>query len=205
MVVKSYKINSKVDNFLRGWILPDLTICDDLIEFFEKSENKIKGGFIGGQNKTLIDTKIKDCLEINFPSSSQEPIWLKYVENLYKTLDLYIEEFPAANTIAPFGIIESTNIQYYPPGGGYKSWHCERTGAEFPFCTRHLVFMTYLNDLHEGGETEFLYQKVLVQPKKGLTLIWPADWTYLHRGIVSYTEKKYIITGWLNFYVANDQ
>ena len=28
----------------------------------------------------------------------------------------------------------------------------------------------------------------------------PTDWTYTHRGLVSKTETKYIITGWYDFY-----
>jgi hypothetical protein len=59
--------------------------------------------------------------------------------------------------------------------------------------------MTYLNDLTDGGETEFHYQQVKVKPEKGLTLIWPADWTHTHRGIPSETQEKYIVTGWLNY------
>jgi hypothetical protein len=38
-----------------------------------------------------------------------------------------------------------------------------------------------------------------VQPKKGLTLIWPADWTFTHRGVPSPTQEKIITTGWFNF------
>jgi len=33
-----------------------------------------------------------------------------------------------------------------------------------------------------------------------LTLIWPTDWTFTHRGVPSLTEEKYIVTGWFNFY-----
>ena len=35
--------------------------------------------------------------------------------------------------------------------------------------------------------------------EKGLTVIWPADWTFTHRGIKAKKEHKYIITGWINF------
>jgi hypothetical protein len=35
-----------------------------------------------------------------------------------------------------------------------------------------------------------------VSPKKGLTLIWPADWTFTHRGVPSPTQEKIITTGW---------
>jgi hypothetical protein len=59
--------------------------------------------------------------------------------------------------------------------------------------------MTYLNDVHDAGGTEFFHQKLTVLPRKGLTLIWPADWTHTHRGIVSPTEEKYVITGWFDF------
>ena len=59
--------------------------------------------------------------------------------------------------------------------------------------------MTYLNDVIDRGETEFFHQKIKVKPKKGLTLIWPVDWTFYHRGIPSPTQEKYIITGWYCF------
>jgi len=29
-------------------------------------------------------------------------------------------------------------------------------------------------------------------------LIWPADWTHTHRGIVAPNEEKIIATGWLH-------
>ena len=63
---------------------------------------------------------------------------------------------------------------------------------------RHLVFMTYLNDVPDGG-TEWYYQQRYVPAQRGYTVIWPADWTFHHRGRVSNTEEKMIITGWFNF------
>ena len=57
--------------------------------------------------------------------------------------------------------------------------------------------MTYLNDIDEGG-TVFKYQKITTPSIKGLTLIWPTDYTHTHRGQVS-KETKYIITGWFNY------
>ena len=30
-------------------------------------------------------------------------------------------------------------------------------------------------------------------------MIWPTDWKNIHRGIVSETKEKMIITGWYNF------
>ena len=94
-------------------------------------------------------------------------------------------------------ITENINIQKYKPSQAYHSWHKER--GSIRTCTRHLVFMTYLNDIKDGGETEFYYQKLKVKPEKGLTLIWGSDWTFTHRGLPAINEDKYIITGWYNY------
>ena len=107
--------------------------------------------------------------------------------------------YPYVNEYSEWGIIEKINIQKYEPKQGYFGWHTERARPVAPESSRHMVFMTYLNDVSDGGETEFYHQKIKVKPEKGLTLIWPADWTHTHRGITSFTEPKYIITGWFNF------
>lgn len=99
-------------------------------------------------------------------------------------------------------ISEPWNIQLYYPGEYYSVWHTENTGIS-PFNKRHLVFMTYLNTVDSGGETEFLYQNCKIKPVKGKTLIWPAYFTHTHRGSPSINEKKYITTGWLEFVDSN--
>ena len=43
-------------------------------------------------------------------------------------------------------------------------WHCEN--AKMKARNRILAFMVYLNDVTEGGETEFLYQNVDSNLKK---------------------------------------
>ena len=59
--------------------------------------------------------------------------------------------------------------------------------------------MTYLNDVEKGGGTEWIHQKLKVKPEKGKTVIWPAEWTHTHRGIVAPKETKYIATGWYGY------
>ena len=76
--------------------------------------------------------------------------------------------------------------------GGFKKWHYEK-GDAFNF-SRNLVFMTYLNDIENGG-THFKYQNLTSPAKKGLTLIWPPDWTHTHKGQIV-DKEKFIATGW---------
>jgi hypothetical protein len=58
---------------------------------------------------------------------------------------------------------------------------------------------TSLNDVTDQGETEWFYQKVKVKPERGLTVFWPTDWTFIHRGIASPSQEKYIATGWYSY------
>ena len=98
------------------------------------------------------------------------------------------------NRMSRFTLTHNWNIQYYKAGQGYKDWHCERSSNN----KRLLVWMTYLNDVPDGG-TEFLYQNITSPAKKRLTLIWPTDWTHTHRGQISEGHEKYIATGWFQF------
>ena len=59
--------------------------------------------------------------------------------------------------------------------------------------------LIYLNDIEDGGETEFLYQGVRVPPVKGRLIVWPAGFTHVHRGNPPLKETKYAITGWINY------
>jgi len=185
-------------SFIGAWYVPDLKICDELILYFKHREDKIVGE-IGHHQE--VDKDIKDSIDVIVsPDQFTHPIIRKYVnDNLREVAQRYMEKYEWSRRVNRWGITENINLQYYKPMMGYKQWHCERIGSMQPSVNRHLVFMTYLNDVSDEGGTEFFYQKITTQPRKGLTLIWPADWTHLHRGIVSPTQEKYIITGWYDF------
>ena len=184
-------------SFIGAWMLDDMSVCDDLIKLHNSQFEEL--GNIGVSNtvdgEEIIDKSIKNSLDLPLPV--HHPINYKYSVELQKVLLAYIAKYPRVEHVARFEI-EAANIQKYPKGGGYHQWHAERNSGN-SCVMRYLVFMTYLNDISDSGETEFLYQKLKVKPKKGLTLIWPVDWTHTHRGIPSMTEEKYIITGWYRF------
>ena len=78
--------------------------------------------------------------------------------------------------------VGSFNIQKYEPGGHFLKVHSERTAIDTSH--RVLAWMTYLNDVEDGGATRFEHQDFESQPHKGKTLIWPGEWTHAHRGNV---------------------
>jgi hypothetical protein len=110
----------------------------------------------------------------------------------------YSNEFPGVKGAISYEI----KLQKTPIGGGYSVWHCEQ-GAGSGSATRAISWMVYLNNVEEGGETEFLYQGFRQKAKKGTLVIWPAAYTHTHRGNPPYSNEKYIITGWANFPYEN--
>ena len=91
----------------------------------------------------------------------------------------------------------SLKIQKTLPTEGYHIWHIEHS-SRFEDLKRAFVFSIYLNDVEEGGETEFLHFSKRVKSKTGRIVIWPASFPYLHRGNPPLSGEKYILTSWMN-------
>ena len=201
---EEYKISK--DTFIGGWYLPE-HIVDGLTNYFE--DEKLKGNSFEGQvfdavtNKTATKKEHKDCEEVSVnPENFSDPRIHKYVDSVTSLISKYEEKYPHLTNTDTYGLKYTFNIQRYPIDGGYKSWHWER-GSRGRQSSRLLVFMTYLNDVPFGG-TEFYYQQLQVQAQKGLTLIWPAEFTHVHRGVVSNDTVKTIATGWFNYLEAEE-
>lgn len=96
--------------------------------------------------------------------------------------------------------VGAIQMQRYRKGeGNYNYWHCEtfpQKGSTEPL-HRALLFMYYLNDVKEGGETDFYYQERSLKPKAGQMVIAPAYFTHTHRGRTPVSNDKYILTSWI--------
>ena len=108
----------------------------------------------------------------------------------------YLKEFDTLNSYSRHTIF-SYKIQKTLPSGGYHVWHCENGTPEFG--RRLGVYIAFLNDVYEGGETEFLYQRLRIPPTRGTIVIFPAGFTHTHRGNPPLKGSKYIMTGWIEF------
>lgn len=185
--------------FVRAYKLPD-ELCDNIIDIYNNApEEYKKPGVVTKSGKVTASDEFKKSTDLVVSAEKEvdSPVlgaYFKYVQHCFED---YMREFGILNTEIPLGIKEGTSIQYYKPGEGYYQWHYERAFVS-PACDRVAVFMTYLNDVEDGG-TDFLFQKFTTTAKKGLTVIWPADWTHTHKGQISEKEEKYIITGWISW------
>ena len=180
-------------NFIQESFLKNIDIWDQILKYYKKSNKKKKGGMVYGLNE-----KIKKCTEICISDFEIEP-FKEYFSLLQECVNLYITKYPFSNMYSPWKIMEDVNIQHYLPDEAFYEFHSERVTSLPPYSSRHLVFMTYLNTVPGEGGTEFLYQKKKFKAEKGKTLIWPAQWTHTHKGIISNKHTKYIATGWISY------
>jgi len=91
--------------------------------------------------------------------------------------------------------ITDFKVQKTLPTEGYHIWHYENEMLDVR--SRILTWTLYLNDVNEGGETEFLHQSLRIKPKQGTIVVWPAGFTHIHRGNPPLSGEKYIVTGWV--------
>jgi hypothetical protein len=173
--------------------------CNRCIDYFNQgqlcgiTENRLQNT---GSNKTQIDD---DALfahsEMNFNYANtliedfNAIFWNFYNKDYAPNFSVLIESGTHNNY--------SFKIQKTKVGGGYHTWHYESNNRKS--CHRLLVWMVYLNDVDDGGETEFLYQHKRIKPEAGTLVIWPAAFTHTHRGNPPLSNEKYIITGWIEF------
>jgi hypothetical protein len=191
--LKEHHLN--FESFLGGWYIPE-NICDEMIEMHKVNKHLHLEGTVGTDGN--VDHSKKKSRELIFTANDFFNTFPKYTNLLQECLINYIEKYEYANKVAKFSVNANVKIQYYNKNEGFKNFHFENEGFSY-FLSRHLVFMTYLNNVEDGG-TEFKYQNLITPAKKGLTLIWPAQWTHTHRGQISSTKEKYIVTGWFSFH-----
>ncbi len=184
-------------------------LCDEIIDLFEKQEyGKYEGLTRGGVQKN-----IKDTVDFVIP---QDEIW-KNIEKclareLQDNLKIYADILNAKyndvnadqQSDATFKLLHYEDIIFrekiikkYTANVGRYVYHndfsIDYEKKEF----RKITFLWYLNDVIEGGETDFFAGDIKIRPKKGTLIFFPSSWTYPHSGKMPMSSNKYIITGWL--------
>ena len=195
--MKRININTQQIHFIGTWNLENKDLCKEIIQFFENNKNLQRKGTTAEGGETKIKSTTDITIKPNNLKDTKFKIFKQYVEELHKCYLDYQNQWPFLKSILKNVDIPPFNIQKYGPGDHYATIHSERTSLN---CLHRLfAFMTYLNDVNDGGETNFSHYELKVKPKVGKTLIWPAEWTHAHAGEILKSGTKYIITGWMNF------
>ena len=166
------------------------SFCNNVIEKFEQDDRKRQGQVGGG---VCLDIKRSSDLSISKLDDwdSYDQAFFRCLNNgLKKYLRFLPEEYMKNKALSELGNDTGYQIQRTQPGDHYI-WHHDQT------TTRLVTFIWYLNDIKNGGYTEFI-DGTRIQPEAGKLIIFPATWDFLHRGVSPKTETKYLCTGWVH-------
>jgi hypothetical protein len=168
----------------------DTNLCDRIIDVFADEERINPSTVIAGEVQYGGAHNRKDkCVFLDDGNGELATLVNNHLNNvLGKYLEIY--------SITTYNVLTSVRqkLQKTPVGGGYHTWHCE--DFAITSSNRILVWSIYLNDVEEGGETEFLYLNKRIKAEKGVTVIFPANFVATHRGNPPISNDKYLLTGW---------
>lgn len=177
--------------------------CQHLIKEFDRLVDSGAGSNRQRSEGTPKHRKNDMQLGLNFgvhaaAPFNDSPSTKVFFDGLQKCYDDYTDLFSVLKDASIHGT--AMKMQRTDPGGGYHVWHGEQGNKDH--AERVLVYMLYLNTIGEqdGGETEFLYQRLRLRPEENTMIVWPAAYTHAHRGnTVLGGTSKYIVTGWFYF------
>lgn len=166
-------------------------VCDYLIDFFEKSTEL--------QTKVENDRK-PNFTEINLTENSKQNEDLTNIHNYFikKTFEYRNKyyEFVDKRCFPEEHNFEQFRIKRYVPNSN-EAFDTHVDVADYESARRFLSFFWYLNDVTDGGETEFL--DLTIKPKKGRLVVFPPLWLFPHKGIEPISNSKYIISTYLHY------
>ncbi len=188
--------------------------CDDVINRFREDDSKMDGvcgldRSVKPEMKRSVDLMISgkegwEDIDTTFHQNLMQSC-IEYKADIsqhfqLKNLPTHPDEWAGWTPLD--GHIEDSGyqLQETTPGGFYD-WH-DDSAVEIAgglLRERSLTYLWYLNDIEDGGETEF-FNGIRIQPRAGRLLLFPALWNYMHRGRPLGTKSpvnKYISTGWI--------
>jgi len=177
--------------------------CNSVIGKFE-TDNRKQQGKLGSGKNSIVNVDIKDSIDLMISGLDD---WKEEDEVLFNSVNKYSQKYRNKNLLEDIKIpilldtMSDTGyqIQKTSPNCGY-TWHDDFDPSYDNTSIagiRVLSFIWYLNDISEGGYTEFI-DGTKIQPERGKFLIFPSTWNFIHRGFPPKKESKYIITGWLH-------
>ena len=177
--------------------------CNGVIGKFETDSRKHQGRLGSGKNSG-VNVDIKDSIDLMISGLDD---WKEEDEVLFNSVNKCSQKYRNKNLLEDIKIpilldtMSDTGyqIQKTSPNCGY-TWHDDFDPSYDNISIagiRVLSFIWYLNDISEGGYTEFI-DGTKIRPERGKFLIFPSTWNFIHRGFPPKKESKYIITGWLH-------
>ena len=161
--------------------------CNRIIGKFE-TDNRKQQGKLGSGKNSVVNVDIKDSIDLMISGLED---WRDEDEVLFNSVNKCSQKYRNKNLLEDIKIpilldtMSDTGyqIQKTSPNSGY-TWHDDFDPSYDNTSSagiRVLSFIWYLNDVSEGGYTEFI-DGTKIQPERGKFLIFPSTWNFIHRG-----------------------
>jgi hypothetical protein len=171
-----------------------LILCEKLIEAYD-SVSKEDPNYVRRKNEVF------DFAEINMldhkafsPYCKDMMILMQSVNKEYmkRTSSVLKNRIEGWENFKDF---ETPRVKRYEPNQGIFDWHVD--SADAASSRRALVMFWYLNNVEEGGETEFdIGETISVKPKAGSVVCFPPYYLYPHKGCMPISGPKYVISSY---------
>tara|TARA_Y100001963_G_C6713446_1_gene415400 strand:+ start:279 stop:1094 length:816 start_codon:yes stop_codon:yes gene_type:complete len=190
-------------------------VCDNIVDFFEEHKSWQKPGIVADDK---YKPKVKKSMDIQLMAN---PV-VKMLEKELTTMTICIykafykywlknyafwgphfkdvpKEFHQNEFnlyINSYSIFDFIMKRYDVEDEGKYEWHNDLGSHQWSSWSRRHGILIYLNDVKEGGETEFFHTGQKITPKKGKIAFFPPFHTHQHKGHIPKSNNKYIISSW---------
>jgi hypothetical protein len=191
-----------MDNYIKIYDdVLDNDSCQNLIDKFEKSKDLLENVNVDDGDNAIA---FKQLTLLNHDD------WKPFQDSMLQVFQHYIMLYKIDCKVfkmmwpEEYGY-EAIRIKRYLPND-YDRFDPHVDVMTHETSRRFLAFFIYLNDVEEGGETEFInlnkegtYLPYKVTPKRGRLLMFPPMWPWYHAGRKSVSGKKYLLHSYCHY------
>lgn len=160
-------------------------ICAQVIDWINEKA-KFERSKIGRAGGTVADYRTSETINFPFIHFNLPDFAIKMNKTVWDAVNDY------ARTVGfPLYDVEHPSVQRYEIGQKYDL-HWDYADDN----NRVLSALVYLNDVEEGGETEFPLQSFKITPKVGRLAVFPANFMWKHRALPPRSGVKYAAAYW---------
>ena len=165
-------------------------VCEEIIARFERDTRQYKSRTADGLGTGRQGTMVNMGAAPHWADLKQA-----VTETITACLHEYVGRYQSLNLILRHEkvFLSSPIIERMEPGQGFP-WHIDSGPRKT--ADRFLSALSYLNDVADGGCTEFPLQGLNLEPKAGTIVFFPPYWLYPHRGAAPTRARKYKMTAY---------
>ncbi len=181
----------------------DISFCNCIINYFDEKHNlDLTSSSLLINN--IINKNVRNSFLYKIEKSDEIENYYKSIldsklKNAFKTYLIFLKNyninFDYINKLNIKILDEGFGITKYIKNEGFYTKHSDFNPHNFAKI-RLFTYIWYLNDVNEGGETEFI-DGTKIKSETGKLIFFPATWPYVHIGNMPISNDKYIIIGWI--------